>query len=322
MRPRTPWRWPGGPVTALLLLAPFFGEGLSGATPPLEFVLPWRLAFLVALYGAGALLCREVVQRLGLGLHGLVLLGAAFGVYEEGVVDRFWFYRGFWDDAGVGDYSEVWHTNVLLATHLTVFHAAVSITASVLVVERIHPGRRAEPWVGRRGLVVAGLALAVVLPLDGEFDRGDPLPQTLLAAVLAALLVVAAVRSPRTTASAPIGTGAGRRWLGLTVGLAAAAHFVLVYSVPSTGLPWPLGVLLALAPVALGAVVVRRRASGGLYGADARRVLSGLIGFFVALDLLVALTGRVDMVLTALVAVVGLAALRRREVGRRSIAGR
>ena len=82
---------------------------------------------MIALYGCGALVCREVVHRFGLGVAGLVLLGVAYAVWEEALVDRYWFFPRFWAESGVGDYSVWWHTNVLLALHLSVFHAAISL---------------------------------------------------------------------------------------------------------------------------------------------------------------------------------------------------
>lgn len=57
----------------------------------------------------------------------------------------------------VGRYGVAGGSNVLIATHLTIFHAAVSICASVLVVEHLFPDVRSQPWVGRTGLVIAGL---------------------------------------------------------------------------------------------------------------------------------------------------------------------
>ena len=97
------WR----PAVTLLLLAPWCGEVLSTATPPLDWLLPWNLALVVALYGAGALGCRELAVRWGLGVPGLALLGAAFGVLVEGLVDRYWFDPAYAHDTGVGAYSTV-----------------------------------------------------------------------------------------------------------------------------------------------------------------------------------------------------------------------
>jgi hypothetical protein len=146
----------------LLVVAPFFGEVLSTATAPLDILLPWNLALVVSMYGCGALLCREVAHRYGLGWAGLLLLGAAYGVYEEGLVDRFWYDPSYWDDVGIGDYSVVWHINVLIATHLTIFHTAVSIVTAI-VVERLFPTQRAQSWIGPIGMGLCGVAMATVL---------------------------------------------------------------------------------------------------------------------------------------------------------------
>ena len=144
------------PVFAVLLLAPALGEWLSGATPPLDMVVwPPGLVLLVSLYGCGALLCREIARNHGLGLRGLCLLAAAYAVFEEALVDRFWFDPRPAAEGGLGRYSEVWHTNVVLAANLTVFHVAVSIVSTIVLVELLFPEHRDRPWVGRRGLAIA-----------------------------------------------------------------------------------------------------------------------------------------------------------------------
>jgi hypothetical protein len=146
------------PALAILLLAPFLGEVSSTATPPLDLLLPWNLALMMALYGSGALICRELVRRHRLGLLGLCLLGAAYAVYEEALVDRFWFDQHFQQEVGVGAYGRVWQTNLLIASHLTAFHVAVSICSSILLVERMFPAYRERAWAGRRGLTFAAIA--------------------------------------------------------------------------------------------------------------------------------------------------------------------
>jgi hypothetical protein len=93
------------PVLALLLLAPWVGEFLLGNI----FVrrLP-GLLILVLLYGCGALLIREVTLRTGRRWPTILLLGAAYGVAEAGIVDQAIFNPSFegWefqgDHAGAG----------------------------------------------------------------------------------------------------------------------------------------------------------------------------------------------------------------------------
>jgi hypothetical protein len=292
------------PVLLILLLAPFFGEGLSGSSPPLDLVMPWNFAFMAALYGCGALVCREVAHRFGLGFRGLVLLGVGYAVWEEALVDRYWFFPQFWEDSGIGTYSVVWHTNVLLAAHLTVFHVAISICASVLVVEWLVPRARYRPWVGRPGLVLAGLVLAVTPVVYGEFDQRPPTAVLVAAAGLLAAVVVTALlvgRGRRPVPSPFRGVAPRpRRGVGLLAFTCVSAHWILTYTVATTGLSWPLGVALSLLPVAAGLFLVPRLAVTGPYGSDGVRVVVGLLTFFVLLDLLVALLGRYDMILAAI----------------------
>lgn len=293
------------PVLLILCGAPYFGEGLSGSTPPLELVLPWNLAFMAALYGCGALVCREVAHRWSLGFSGFLLLAVAYAVWEEALVDRYWFFPTFWDDSGVGTYSVVWHTNILLAVHLTAFHTTISIGASVLVVEWLTPRARHRPWVSRRGLLLAGLVLAATPVVYGEFDQRPPtrvlaVAVTLLVLVLAAAFLVGRRRPARSSPTTRANQGPPRRWLGTIAFICVLAHWIVTYSVAQTGLPWPLGVALAVAPILIGLLLIPRLSSTGPYGSDGVSVVVGLLSFFVLLDALVGLLGRFDMILGAL----------------------
>jgi hypothetical protein len=60
-------------------------------------------------------------------------------------------------------------------------------------------------------------------------------------------------------------------------------------------LPWPIGVAVTPIPVAIGILLVRRRATGGLDGPDALRVAIGMVTFFLLLNLFIGLGGRYDM---------------------------
>jgi hypothetical protein len=286
---------------AILLVAPFFGETLSGSTPPLDLVLPWNLALMAGLYGCGALICREVARRFGLGLLGLCLLGAAYGVYEEALVDRYWFYPKFWDGSGVGSYSQVWHTNLLLATHLTAFHTAVSICSSILVVERLFPSHRHRAWASGRGLVFAAFVLGVVVPfMYGEFSRGPGVLVLVAAGALCVLLIGCAFLVPRFRRGPDGPPRSPRRGLGFIAFAATAAHFVLVYTLPSAGIPWPVGIAITLVPITAGVLLIRRMAASGPYGPDGLRVVTGIIAFFVLLDFVVGLGGRYDLTVGAI----------------------
>lgn len=307
------------PALLVLLIAPFFGEGLTGSTPPFQLLVPWNLGFMILLYGCGALICREVMHRFGLGMTGLCFLGAAYGVYEEALVDRYWFFPEFWETTGVGTYSVVWHTNVMLAVHLTAFHTAVSICLSVLVVEWAVPRARNRPWVGRRGLALAGAGLAVTPVLYGEFSQRPPIPVLIAAAALLAALVVAAfVLGRRRPARRPDDVR-GRAGVGWTVFACAAAHAAATYAIPHTPVPWPLGVLIALAPIVLAVVAVRHLSASGPYGPDGVRAGVGLLSLFIVSDLALGVLIGPDMVLGALATAIAAIVLYRRKARPRAV---
>jgi hypothetical protein len=285
----------------VLLLAPVLGEWLSAASPPLDSLWPPSLVLLVSMYGGGALLCREIARRNGLGLRGLCLLAAAYAVFEEALVDRFWFHARPPSEGGLGHYSEVWHTNVLLAANLTVFHIAVSIVSTVILVELMFPEHRRQPWLGRRGLVVTAAAFFVLPPvLYGEYTI-RPLLQLLAAAVLMVVLIQVAVRLPGRPSmwDSQAETLPARRGVTVVAFVAAAANLLLM-GLSDTDTPWPLALLAVLSPVVLGYFVIRTLVSGPVFGRDGLRVVLGILGFYCVFAMAVGLTGRYDLTLGAL----------------------
>jgi len=74
----------------LLILSPLCAEYLIGydnttGNPP---VLAGGLLILGPLYGAPALLIRELARRFGMGWPGITALAVAFGIVQAGVVDQ------------------------------------------------------------------------------------------------------------------------------------------------------------------------------------------------------------------------------------------
>lgn len=308
-RATAPRRWRPPPAVALVVVAPFVGEVMSTATPINLFVLPWWLAFEAALYGGGALLVRELVRSRGLGLAGFAALGAAYGVFEEAVFVRSWFAPEFLE--AHQDYSRVWETSLLQATHLTAFHTAVSIGASIALVEWLYPAQRALPWAGRRALTVAGLVLAALATLSLLVPSAFfPMrwPQVLAAAALTTGLVLVAPRLPRGW---PTGRGGTRRRFALMVAASMVAHFALVWSVPALGVPWPIGVGLSVVPLVLGVVTGVRMLPNSATDRFSGLVL-GLGWPLVLLNVLVGTSGRLDCLATAVLASAGLVVLARR----------
>ena len=146
----------------LYLLAPITAEVLTGSTPPLQFVNPVSFLFLTALYGSGALLVRETVRRRGLGWWSVLLLGAAYGVLEEGLVVTSWMNPNWPDLAFLNGYSRALGINWYWALGMTAFHAVVSIALPITLVEAAFPRLAPLPWLGQRGYRLLMVWLAVV----------------------------------------------------------------------------------------------------------------------------------------------------------------
>ncbi|MFV1859545.1 MAG: hypothetical protein ACC647_09370 [Anaerolineales bacterium] len=164
------------PIITLLILAPVTGELLSGSAPPSEFFNPFTFLPLIALYGSGALLTRELARRWGKGWASILLLGMAYGIYEEGIVVRS-FFDPTWMDLGLlAEYGRYLGVNWVWALELTLFHAVVSIMIPIMLVEMLFPAHRNSPWLNRSGLIVYSLLLLSMMAMGPLFGMQASLP--------------------------------------------------------------------------------------------------------------------------------------------------
>jgi len=140
----------------LAILSPIIAELLSGSSPPAEFFNPIGFLSLVGFYGCGAILIREAKARWNKNTASLLLLGAAYGVWEEGISVKS-FFDPNWVDLGIlGSYGRWLGVNWIWAYSLTIYHAVFSITIPVLLTEQIiFPEISEEKWLGRKGLSIA-----------------------------------------------------------------------------------------------------------------------------------------------------------------------
>lgn len=213
--------WPA--FLSLLVLSPVVAEMLSGSAPPTEFFSPFGLLILISWYGFGAILCREFSIRWQSGLSGLFLLGAAFGIVEEGIL-----IKTFFDpraiDLGIFQTFGWWGgANWPWILELTLYHALVSITLPVLVVASLWPAGRDRPWLSRRAsailLAVMG-SMAILgwffLSPAAEWPPYRPGPGQFLGAVVAAGVLVLLARRIQVR---PLSSTLTRRWPLFVVGL-------------------------------------------------------------------------------------------------------
>jgi hypothetical protein len=253
------------PVLFLLLLSPGLPEYLSGSSqlqaliisPPL---FAFQLFANLGLYGPGVLLVREAMVRWRKGWATVLLLGAAYGILEEGVALSTLFnpnasvvgtlgYFGHW--AGV---SWVWTAGVLFV------HMIYSISIPILLLSMFIPRTRGESLLRNRGILAAFtvlgldvLVLVLVVAAWEHFWMGFPLLFSSFVAI--GLLIYVSRRAPTEWPGRRPGPRRGLKTVvfagalvfpaiiitqavGASAGLPAAAVLVLVFVVEGLSLLW------------------------------------------------------------------------------------
>ena len=194
---------PRFPVLALLLLAPTIPELLTGSTPITELVLnpaAFAIAFLgiVGMYGGGALLIREFAVAFHKGWASILLLGAAYGIAEEGLAVHTFFEPAGQSPVGaLGAYGHAFGVNWLWALGLTTFHAVYSIALPILLTQLWFPEVKSVRWLDPGAVGLTASAYLFVVGLFAFVVGHGPTP-LLLAFFLAveALLVALAYVAP------------------------------------------------------------------------------------------------------------------------------
>ncbi|QLQ38981.1 hypothetical protein [Micromonospora robiginosa] len=264
------------PAVALLLLAPWTAECVWGG-----FTLagmPFLVLLLAPMYGGAALLIRETARRLGLGWPGIVLLAAAFGVVQAGLVDQSLFNPAYLDDtqfAGTRAAAEATLVPGLgfsarQAVDYVGNHVALTVCASIALVESyLGTGRRTRPWLGRPGLAVAALLWlggSLLVFADDGGRKGflaSPAQLGFAVGVVLTLVTAALWRARRPAGRSADPDAAGRDAAGPAVARRAPwplwpVLVVLVAYVGAGTVPgWP-GVGLALVLAASTAVLLTR----------------------------------------------------------------
>ncbi|EFC83258.1 hypothetical protein [Parafrankia sp. EUN1f] len=261
-------------ATGLAVLAPICAEYLIGYADSISRPLTMLagLIIFVPLYGTVAVLIREITRRVGGGWPTLILLAAAFGLTQAGLVDQSLFNPHLtgdptWDDDRTPTLLGGTGLSVYYLLNFLTGHIIWSFTAPIVVVESYVPRLADRPWLHRPGiltLTVLYLAAAALIHDDASRTfRASPtqLAATALAVVLLTAAAFAAPRpAPRRTP--PVIPTAGRRhrpWLlAGAVMIALTAHQLL----PPT---WPgvtVDLLILLGGTALLAILARRRGWG------------------------------------------------------------
>lgn len=236
-----------GPTLALALAAPLVGEVLNGATR-VSYIFAFAPQIMV--WGCGAVLIREMVQRWSGSWPSILALAAGLSIFVEFLVLQTSVAPIPWLElASIPVYDRVWGVNWLWFAFMLGYEAVWVVLAPILIVDLMFPGRRNEPWLHRRGLAVAALIFAAgstglwflwtrtVVPDVFQQPVYHPPAVTLGLAVLACVLLIPIAYALRRR---PLPPEASARTLPEWLVAAAAAGF---------GFPWWTLIVLVFAPV-------------------------------------------------------------------------
>jgi hypothetical protein len=118
-----------------------------------------------------------------------LLLGAAYGVLEEGLMVCSFFNPKWMDLGQLGIYGRWLGVNWVWAEMLIIFHSVYSITVSVALVELTFPKRSNESWVSKKmfwvvSALLAGVSIFGFFAFSSLLNYWTPLPQYFFAIAL------------------------------------------------------------------------------------------------------------------------------------------
>ena len=235
------------PACVLFFLAPAIGELLSSSAPPSKFFNPPFFLVQAVLYGGGAIIVREITCRWNRGWPTVLALGAAYAIVEEGLMMKS-FFDPLWKGLGpYGAYGRWLGVNWVWSLGLTIWHAVISISIPILLVNLIFPARRSMPWLSQRALgLLSVLFVEDVLYGALYFTQYRPPPVPYASAACAVvMLCLIARRLPRPTPRPGDAKPAHPFWFALTGFLTALGMLWIPHSLPSRGVH-PLWVMAAI----------------------------------------------------------------------------
>ena len=292
------------PALALFLLAPITGELLSGSSPPVEF-FTFSWIFIVGLYGSGAVIIRELAVRWDKGWLSILVMGAAYGIIEEGLEVKS-FFDPNWVDIGIlGSYGRWAGVNWVWSLELTIFHCVFSIAIPILLVTLLFHSHSERRWVKDRTLYLLFLLLGFNVAIGFLFltpYRPDPAAYIMAIGLVISLFMAA--RALPGSLFPPSGRAPARPRRFYAVGLLfAIGLFLISWVVPWTATPAIITfLLLALLGSSCLYYVLRISGNGGSWGPRHRLALAaGALTFFMALSFIQELSGPDNMIGMSLV---------------------
>ena len=220
-----------------------------------------------------------------------MILGAAYGIIEEGIMVRS-FFSPTWKDLGaLATYGRWLGVNWVWAEWLTIYHAIFSITIPIVLAELTFPKARSRIWLSTK-LRVFFHSLLVVTIVLGFFAFPYDAPALAIAGCVFAVILLGWV-AKRVPNISPVQRSLTVSWKVL-VPLGVSVPFVFFFLFTSALIPFAVGTMIVGAILILGYErLLSRWARKGFQDVQKLGLITGALGFWAAfLDPILELLGR------------------------------
>ena len=207
-------------VLLLMLLSMVLTELVSGSTRIFAFLNPFQLIFLILGYGLAVLALREYIVRRSVGLMGMMFLGLAYGIYNEGLWAKTMILPDHLPILQFDLYGRFIDINFAWTLFICLYHALAAVVLPILIVHLRYPELRDTPWMSKRGSMALGIglfALSVVSFLSPLRLTGAPFQLVVLLFLMAAAIAVSRIAPGKKISYGDASVSLNPFFIGLSV---------------------------------------------------------------------------------------------------------
>ena len=299
----------GKAVWFLAFLSPAIAEMLSGSAPFIEWLNPLATATFLGMYGAGAILVREVAIRWDKGWASIIILGAAYGIIEEGIAVKSFFDAKWADLDELATYGRYLDVNWVWTVWLTIYHSMVSIALVLVVFSLIYPEYRGVRLLTEKRFKIVSLIFVVDITFSAIGfvfiqDYVPPLGWYLASFAIVAGLVLLAKRLPKKLISARHESPTWSNKSFFVLGFMTFPTFVIAAASTPDALH-PVFVIVTLLLLSAGLLLLLQHKLGAS-GNDLPKAYyaAGFMSFFILLSFINELEGMVSASIGGLIFIV------------------
>lgn len=220
-------------VIFLLIFPGVLAETVASAnTPAIGLLLPKVFLGFMLIYGLPILLIRDVWVKQRIGPLGLVLMGAVYTAFNEGLIATTWFKHrplGLSDQMAARAAGINWHIVVNLLLFHTIFSVIIPISLSLMVFRKYNQTvllNRLTSWLA------VGLLVIIALSNATHGTTAGVQPQKLGLLALMVLLISLALFLPKRPARLRVFAIKHPWVVGLTYGLVFLVSFYVLPVLP------------------------------------------------------------------------------------------